>query len=177
LQGLTALVPTTYAAGCPDVQCANAALDDAKKIAASADATVIVVGANLAIEAESRDRINILLPGQQQQLVTEVANAAKGPVILAIMSGGGMDVSFAKTNNKITSILWVGYPGEAGGAAIADVIFGYHNPSKLILLACFPHSTQSSFHHLDYLLSQLSSIHAFSNSKLLVQTSPILDLV
>jgi hypothetical protein len=93
------------------------------------------------------------------------------------MSGGGMDVSFAKTNNKITSILWVGYPGEAGGAAIADVIFGYHNPSKLILLACFPHSTQSSFHHLDYLLSQLSSIHAFSNSKLLVQTSPILDLV
>ncbi|MCI85445.1 beta-xylosidase/alpha-L-arabinofuranosidase 2-like, partial [Trifolium medium] len=66
LQGLTALVPTTYAAGCPDVQCTNAALDDAKKIAASADATVIVVGANLAIEAESRDRVNILLPGQQQ---------------------------------------------------------------------------------------------------------------
>ncbi|KAK2437393.1 putative beta-D-xylosidase [Trifolium repens] len=140
LQGLTALVPTIYAAGCPDVQCANAALDDAKKIAASADATVIVVGANLAIEAESRDRINILLPGQQQQLVTEVANAAKGPVILAIMSGGGMDVSFAKTNNKITSILWVGYPGEAGGAAIADVIFGYHNPSGRLPMTWYPQS-------------------------------------
>jgi beta-D-xylosidase 4 len=130
LQALTALVPTSYAPGCPDVQCANAQIDDATKIAASADATIIVVGANLAIEAESLDRVNILLPGQQQQLVSEVANASKGPVILVIMSGGGMDVSFAKSNDKITSILWVGYPGEAGGAAIADVIFGFYNPSK-----------------------------------------------
>ena len=130
MQALTALVPTSYAPGCPNVQCANAELDDATQIAASADATVIIVGASLAIEAESLDRINILLPGQQELLVNQVANASKGPVILVIMSGGGMDVSFAKSNDKITSILWVGYPGEAGGAAIADVIFGFYNPSK-----------------------------------------------
>lgn len=108
----------------------NAELDDAKNVAASADATVLVVGASLAIEAESLDRVNIFLPGQQQLLVTEIASVSKGPVILVIMSGGGMDVSFAKNNDKIASILWVGYPGEAGGAAIADVLFGFHNPSK-----------------------------------------------
>lgn len=119
------------------MQCTSAQLDDAKKIAASADATVLVVGASLAIEAESLDRVNILLPGQQQILVTEVANASKGPVVLVIMSGGGMDVSFAKSNDKITSILWVGYPGEAGGAAIADVIFGFHNPSKSPILLVY----------------------------------------
>lgn len=140
LQGLTAFVPTSYAPGCPDVQCANAQIDDAAKIAASADATIIVVGANLAIEAESLDRVNILLPGQQQQLVNEVANVSKGPVILVIMSGGGMDVSFAKTNDKITSILWVGYPGEAGGAAIADVIFGSYNPSGRLPMTWYPQS-------------------------------------
>ncbi|KAK7319397.1 hypothetical protein RJT34_04118 [Clitoria ternatea] len=140
LQGLTALVPTSYAAGCDDVRCTNAALDDAKGVAASADATVIVVGASQAIEAESLDRINILLPGQQQLLVTEVANVAKGPVVLVIMSGGGMDVSFAKTHSKITSILWVGYPGEAGGAAIADVIFGFHNPSGRLPMTWYPQS-------------------------------------
>ncbi|MED6223401.1 Endo-1,4-beta-xylanase 2 [Stylosanthes scabra] len=140
LQGLTALVPTSYAPGCPDVQCANAVLDDAKAVAASADATVIIVGANLAIEAESLDRINILLPGQQQLLVSEVASVSKGPVILVIMSGGGMDVSFAKTNDKISSILWVGYPGEAGGAAIADVIFGFHNPSGRLPMTWYPQS-------------------------------------
>ncbi|GAU40115.1 hypothetical protein TSUD_389650 [Trifolium subterraneum] len=140
LQALTALVPTSYAPGCPDVQCANAQIDDAVKIAESADATIIVVGANLAIEAESLDRVNILLPGQQQQLVSEVANASKGPVILVIMSGGGMDVSFAKSNDKITSILWVGYPGEAGGAAIADVIFGFYNPSGRLPMTWYPQS-------------------------------------
>lgn len=128
------MVPTIYASGCPDVQCTSAQLDDAKKAASSADATVLVVGASLAIEAEGLDRVNILLPGQQQLLVTEVANVSKGPVVLVIMSGGGMDVSFAKNNDKITSILWVGYPGEAGGAAIADVIFGFHNPSKFLIL-------------------------------------------
>lgn len=110
--------------------CGTPQVDDAKKIAASADATVLIMGADLSIEAESRDRVDLNLPGQQQLLVTEVAKASKGPVILVIMSGGGMDISFAKSDDKITSILWVGYPGEAGGAAIADVIFGYFNPSK-----------------------------------------------
>lgn len=116
--------------------CSTAQLDAAKRIAASADATVLVMGADQSIEAESRDRINITLPGQQALLVTEVAKASKGPVILVIMSGGGMDISFAKSNDKITSILWVGYPGGAGGAAIADVIFGYFNPSKFIAIFC-----------------------------------------
>lgn len=137
LQGLTASVATTYSPGCSNVACSAAQLDDAKKIAAAADATVLVMGADQSIEAESRDRIDILLPGQQPLLVTEVAKASKGPVILVIMSGGGMDISFAKSDDKVTSILWVGYPGEAGGAAIADVIFGYYNPSKYILISCF----------------------------------------
>lgn len=101
---------------------------------------MIVVGASLAIEAESLDRVNIVLPGQQQLLVSEVANASRGPVILVIMSGGGMDVSFAKANDKITSILWVGYPGEAGGAAIADVIFGFYNPSGRLPMTWYPES-------------------------------------
>nr|CAJ65921.1 xylan 1,4-beta-xylosidase [Populus tremula x Populus alba] len=129
LQGLAASVATTYLPGCSNVACSTAQVDDAKKLAAAADATVLVMGADLSIEAESRDRVDVLLPGQQQLLITAVANVSCGPVILVIMSGGGMDVSFARTNDKITSILWVGYPGEAGGAAIADIIFGYYNPS------------------------------------------------
>lgn len=134
LQGLTASVATTYVPGCANVACGTAQVDDAKKAAASADATVLVVGADQSIEAESRDRIDLHLPGQQTLLVTEVAKASKGPVILVIMSGGGFDISFAKNDSKITSILWVGYPGEAGGAAIADVIFGHYNPSKLSIV-------------------------------------------
>ncbi|CAA3028226.1 beta-xylosidase alpha-L-arabinofuranosidase 2-like [Olea europaea subsp. europaea] len=56
------------------------------------------------------------------------------------MSGGGMDVQFAKDDSKITSILWVGFLGEAGGAAIADVIFGYYYPSGRLPMTWYPQS-------------------------------------
>lgn len=129
--------------------CASAQLDEAKKIAASADATVLVVGSDQSIEAESRDRVDLNLPGQQPLLITEVAKASKGPVILVIMTGGGMDITFAKNDDKITSILWVGFPGEAGGAAIADVIFGSFNPSKSTSL--YTLSTLQSHNSLNFI--------------------------
>ncbi|KAK4751875.1 hypothetical protein SAY87_020673 [Trapa incisa] len=140
LQGLTTYVSTTYAPGCANVACSTAQLGDAKKMAALADATILVMGTDLSIEAESLDRVDLLLPGQQQLLISEVAHASKGPVILVIMSGGGVDIQFAKNDDKITSILWVGYPGEAGGAALADVIFGAYNPSGRLPMTWYPQS-------------------------------------
>ncbi|KAL2477491.1 Beta-D-xylosidase 4 [Forsythia ovata] len=140
LQGLTASVATVYQPGCADVSCATAQVDEAKKVAAAADAVVLIMGSDQSIETESKDRLDITLPGQQSILVSAVANVSKGPVILVIMSGGGMDVQFAKDDPKITSILWVGFPGEAGGAAIADVIFGYYNPSGRLPMTWYPQS-------------------------------------
>ncbi|KAM0053456.1 putative glycosidase [Helianthus debilis subsp. tardiflorus] len=135
-----ASVATEYRAGCANVTCSTAQVDEAKKVAAAADAVVLVMGSDLSIEAESRDRIDITLPGQQNLLITEVASVSKGPVILVIMSGGGMDIKFAKVNPKITSILWVGFPGEAGGAALADIIFGRYNPSGRLPMSWYPQS-------------------------------------
>ncbi|KAK9071025.1 hypothetical protein SSX86_009593 [Deinandra increscens subsp. villosa] len=140
LQGLTASVATVYQAGCTNVACGTAQVDEAKKVAAAADAVVLIMGSDLSIEAESRDRVDITLPGQQNLLITEVAKVSKGPVILVIMSGGGMDIQFAKENPKITSILWVGFPGEAGGAALADIIFGLYNPSGRLPMSWYPQS-------------------------------------
>ena len=130
LQGLVETVWAKYQMGCPNVACTEADIDSATSLAASADAVVLVMGTDLSIEREDHDRVDLFLPGKQQQLVTEVAKVAKGPVVLVIMSGGGLDVTFAKNDPKITSIMWVGFPGQAGGLAIADVIFGRHNPSK-----------------------------------------------
>ncbi|CAI0375660.1 unnamed protein product [Linum tenue] len=118
---LSAVVGTTYVAGCQNVGCGTADVEGATKAAAGADATVLIMGTDLSIEAESLDRTE----------VAQVASASKGPVILVIMSGGGIDVGFAKDSDKIASIVWVGLPGEAGGGAIADVIFGAHNPGEL----------------------------------------------
>ncbi|KAK1391303.1 hypothetical protein POM88_010359 [Heracleum sosnowskyi] len=50
------------------------------------------------------------------------------PVILVLLCGGPVDVSFAKYNPKMGGILWAGYPGEAGGTALPEIIFGDHNP-------------------------------------------------
>ncbi|XP_074347903.1 beta-xylosidase/alpha-L-arabinofuranosidase 2-like [Apium graveolens] len=141
LQGITAVVPTTYfSPGCANVACVTARVDDAKRISAIADATILVVGADQSIETETLDRVDISLPGQQTFLVQEVTKVSKGPVILVIMSGGGMDVQFAKDDPKVTSILWIGYPGEAGGAALADILFGFYNPSGRLPVSWYPQS-------------------------------------
>ncbi|KAL4565254.1 hypothetical protein LXL04_029340 [Taraxacum kok-saghyz] len=140
LQGLSASVKTLYEPGCLNVKCDIVQLDNAKKLAASADAMVLVMGSDLSIEAETVDRVDITLPGQQNLLISEVASASKGPVILVIMSGGGMDIRSEKENPKITSILWVGFPGEAGGAALADIVFGRFNPSGRLPMTWYPQS-------------------------------------
>ena len=88
------------------------------------------MGLDQSIEAEARDRAGLLLPGRQQELVSKVAMASRGPTILVLMSGGPIDVSFANNDPRIGAILWVGYPGQAGGTAIADVLFGAHNPGN-----------------------------------------------
>ncbi|CAH9074703.1 unnamed protein product [Cuscuta epithymum] len=150
LQGLTEMVKKTeYASGCDNIKCGTAVLDDAKKIASAADAVVLVMGSDQSIETEARDRVNLTLPGQQSFVVSEIAKVSKGPVILVLMCGAGMDVSFAVQDPKVTSILWVGFPGEAGGAAIADVLFGYHNPSGKLPNTWYPQSFADSVSMVD----------------------------
>ncbi|KAI9198110.1 hypothetical protein LWI28_010377 [Acer negundo] len=118
-----------YKVGCGDVACKNESLIfPAMEAAKHSDATIIFAGLDLSIEAESLDRDNLTLPGFQTQFIDQVTRVAKGPVILVIMSAGCIDISFAKSNTKIKSILWAGYPGEQGGHAIADVVYGNYNP-------------------------------------------------
>ncbi|KAL0398362.1 UNVERIFIED_CONTAM: putative beta-D-xylosidase 2 [Sesamum radiatum] len=98
------------------------------RAASNADATILVVGLDLSVEVESLDRVDLLLPGYQSQLISQVAKVSKGPVLVVVMSAGGVDISFAKNDPNIHSIIWAGYPGEEGGRAIADVVFGRYNP-------------------------------------------------
>ncbi|XP_059651109.1 beta-xylosidase/alpha-L-arabinofuranosidase 2-like [Cornus florida] len=137
LQGLSASVKTTFVRGC-NVTCEEPILDEAKKAAAAADATVLVVGGSTDIEDEFVDREEISLPGEQEKLISEVSKVSKGPVILVVFSGGSMDVGFANTDNNIKGILWAGYPGQHGGVAIADVIFGRYNPSGRLPVTWYP---------------------------------------
>lgn len=121
---------TVYNKGCNAVNCTSASISEAVGIAKKADYVILVMGLDLNEEREDHDRVDLVLPGLQQSLITSVAKAAKKPVILVLLCGGPVDVSFAKYNPKIGGMLWAGYPGEAGGTALAEIIFGDHNPGK-----------------------------------------------
>ncbi|KAH6799759.1 hypothetical protein C2S51_036243 [Perilla frutescens var. frutescens] len=139
LQGIGKYTRTIHNEGCAGVACVEDDLfGGAIEAAGKADATILVMGLNQSIEAEFIDRTGLLLPGRQQELVTKVAAASKGPTILVLMSGGPIDVSFAKNDARVGAILWVGYPGQAGGAAIADVLFGKHNPGGKLPMTWYP---------------------------------------
>lgn len=121
-----------YNQGCNYVNCTRADVDKAVEIAKGVDYVVMVMGLDQTQEREDHDRVHLALPGKQEQLITAVARAAKRPVVLVLLTGGPVDVSFAKYDRHVGSILWAGYPGEAGGLALAQIIFGDHNPGKLI---------------------------------------------
>lgn len=124
----------SYASGCIDVLCSSEdGFSDAIRAAKEADFVVIVAGLDSTQEREDHDRVSLLLPGKQASLVSSVSAVSKCPVILVLSGGGPVDVSFAETNPQIASIIWVGYPGEAGGKALAEIIFGEANPGLYFL--------------------------------------------
>ncbi|XP_030543182.1 probable beta-D-xylosidase 2 [Rhodamnia argentea] len=139
LQGIGKYTNTIHQQGCVDVACHDDKLFGAAiEAARGADVTVLVMGLDQSIEAEFKDRDSLLLPGRQQELVAKVAMASKGPTVLVLMSGGPVDISFAKNDPRVAAILWAGYPGQAGGAAIADILFGSTNPGGKLPMTWYP---------------------------------------
>lgn len=139
LQGISRYARTIHQQGCTGVACtSNRQFGAAEAAARQADATVLVMGLDQSIEAEFKDRVGLLLPGLQQELVSRVARASRGPTILVLMSGSPIDVTFAKNDPRVAAILWAGYPGQAGGAAIADVLFGTTNPGGKLPMTWYP---------------------------------------
>ncbi|KAL9318843.1 hypothetical protein ACSQ67_015360 [Phaseolus vulgaris] len=105
LQGIGKYTKTIHELGCSNVACTDdKQFGRAINAAQQADATVLVMGLDQSIEAETVDRVGLLLPGHQQDLVSKVASASKGPTILVIMSGGPVDITFAKNDPRIQGI-------------------------------------------------------------------------
>jgi len=109
--------------------------DEAVKVAKQADAVVLVLGLSSQLEGEEMtvrepgflggDRTDIGLPSRQQALLESVAATGK-PVVLVLLNGSALSVNWADAN--VAGIVEAWYPGEEGGAAIADVLFGDYNP-------------------------------------------------
>ncbi|KAJ8749964.1 hypothetical protein K2173_013879 [Erythroxylum novogranatense] len=137
--GLEKYAKVEYQMGCSEILCRNRTfIFDAMEALKNADATIIYVGIDLSIEAESRDRVDLDLPGYQNELIQMVSDAAKGPVVIVVLSAGGVDLSLAKNHPNVKAILWAGYPGEKGGQAIADILFGKYNPGGRLPHTWYP---------------------------------------
>ncbi|KAI3930667.1 hypothetical protein MKX01_037113 [Papaver californicum] len=98
----------SYTPGCDSVAC-NSSVSIEVKLETSVDTVILIMGLDQTQERESHDRVDLVLPGKQQHLITTVAKAAKKPVILVILSGGPVDISFAKNDGNIGSIIWADF--------------------------------------------------------------------
>jgi beta-glucosidase len=109
---------------------------EAVALAKQADTVVLVLGISSQLEGEEMtvrepgflggDRTDIKLPARQQALLEAVGATGK-PIVLVLMSGSALAVNWADSN--VSAIVHAWYPGEEGGAAIADVLFGNYNPA------------------------------------------------
>ena len=99
--------------------------EEAKKLAAKADAVVVAVGFDQETESEGADRTFYLPPGQDE-LIQTMAAANKNTIVV-MTSGGSVDMS--AWVDRVPALLEAWYPGQQGGTAVAEVLFGDVNPS------------------------------------------------
>src|SRR4030095_4103628 len=93
--------------------------------AASADLVVVAAGFDAETEAESADR-TFRLPLGQDELIKEMAAANKNTIVV-MTSGGSVDMN--AWLNRVPALVQAWYPGQEGGTALAEILFGDVNPS------------------------------------------------
>ncbi|MHC5074094.1 MAG: glycoside hydrolase family 3 C-terminal domain-containing protein, partial [Planctomycetota bacterium] len=118
--------------------------DNAMAAAKESDIIIMAMGISNEIEGEELgveltgfeggDRTTIELPAEQQRLIKNIKSLNK-PVILVLMGGGSF--ALPQENELCDAILMAWYPGQAGGAALADVIFGDYNPGGKLPLTFY----------------------------------------
>lgn len=101
-----------------------------------ADVVILGLGEWTGISGEGFDRMDLNLPGNQQQLL-EAAAATGVPVVVVLQNGRPLSIPWAA--GHVPAILEAWYPGELGGQAIAETLFGDNNPAGRLPVS-FPRS-------------------------------------
>lgn len=113
------------------------------------DAVLLFLGLSPELEGEEMpiavtgfrggDRTSIELPDAQQQLVSALAATGK-PIVIVLMNGSA--IALGDSAKKAAAILEAWYPGEAGGTAIAETLFGENNPSGRLPITFYASTAQ-----------------------------------
>ena len=99
---------------------------EALALARKADVIIAAMGENVMLCGENRDRKGLRLPGEQEQYVEELIKTGK-PVVLVMFGGRAQVVSGLA--ERCAAVIQAWYPGEEGGNAVADILYGNVCPS------------------------------------------------
>ena len=98
---------------------------ETKALAARADATIICVGFDPSSESEGSDR-TFRLPGGQDELIRQITSVSRNTIVV-ITAGGNVDMS--QWFDSVPALIHAWYPGQEGGTALAELLFGDYSPS------------------------------------------------
>lgn len=99
---------------------------EALGMAAQSDVIIAAVGENVMLCGENRDRQGLRLPGKQEEYVEELLATGK-PVVLVVFGGRAQVISGIA--ERCAAVIQAWYPGEEGGNAVADILYGNISPS------------------------------------------------
>lgn len=115
-----------YVQGCKeDGSTDDTLIKEAVELAKTKEKVVVFAGLTDSYESEGFDRENMKMPAGHVRMIEEVA-AVNSNIIVVLMSGSVVEVPWI---DKVKAALYMGLCGEAGGEAIANILFGFSNPS------------------------------------------------
>ena len=120
----------------PPTEKEKAEIDEAVRLAAQAEAVIVVLGESDGMVGESKSRTSLDLPGFQNDLVRALTGTGK-PVVAVILGGRPLTINLVQA--KAPAILAAWFPGEYGGQAVAEALFGDLNPGGKLPVT-FPRS-------------------------------------
>jgi beta-glucosidase len=181
LEGIKELVSTDteilFARGCENLSDDISGFEDAIGKANLADAVVLVLGDHSglvpsATTGETRDSADLKLPGVQEELAKAIIATGK-PVVVVLVNGRPYAMSWLAENANAILEAWL--PGEEGGPAVADVLFGDENPGGKLPIS-FPRSVgqvpifynakpsgMKSNWYVDYVAEKVTPLYAFGH--------------
>jgi beta-glucosidase len=115
-------------------------LAEASRIAAESDLAIVFAGLSSQFEGEGADRRDMALPGQQNALIKAVVRANTNTIVVL---NNGTPLVMSEWIDNVPAVVEAWYPGQEGGHAIADVLFGDVNPSGK-LPTTFPRRPEDS---------------------------------
>ena len=181
LEGIrSAVSPATkilYAKGCDNCSDDTSGFDEAVEVAKQADAVILVLGDKSGLTpdcttGETRDSSDLKLPGVQEDLAKALSASGK-PIAAVLITGRPYALSMLSENTNAILEAWL--PGEEGGAAVADILFGDVNPGGKLPIT-FPRSVgqvplfynakpagTKSHWYVDYVSEKVTPLYPFGH--------------